>query len=294
MQAIAHVVGIRRYPVKSMGGEALPRCRVGPGGLAGDRVWAVCDAAGEIRSARQWPRLLEFTARFAGGGECAPGVTGSAVPEVLVRCPDGTELASRTPESDAGLGAALGRQCTLEPLRAASEREFYRHRRQLELAEVERDLNRLPDEGELDFSQTPGDMLLVMAEYMTPPGTFFDIFPLHLLSTQALVHLGASRGVDARVERFRPNLVLEFVDPAQPVPEFALVGRELRIGALTVRPRGRTIRCAIPSRAQPQLGLAAEPPMTRAIVELLARHLGIYATVEGEAVLQVGDPVYLV
>lgn len=290
---LAHIAEIRRYPVKSMGGESLTSCTVTPGGVAGDRVWAVCDEHGEIKSARQWPRLLEFGACFTPGTDCPAGVTGTQVPEVTIHCPDGSSLSSHSTHTAAALGTVLGKKCSLQAVRAASERSFYRHPRQRDMAEIERELDRLPDEGELDFSQTPEDLMMLMSEYQTPPGTFFDIFPLHLLSTQALEHLGATRRVDARAERFRPNLLLDFTDPDDPLPEFGLVGSALRIGELTLRPRARTIRCGIPSRAQPRHGITAEREMTRAIVELLARHLGVYATIEGNGTIQVGDPVFL-
>ena len=35
--------GLCRYPVKSMGGEALTRSEVGAAGLPGDRSWALSD-----------------------------------------------------------------------------------------------------------------------------------------------------------------------------------------------------------------------------------------------------------
>jgi len=40
---VGHVAELRRYPVKSMQGERLERIVLGPGGLEGDRRFAVID-----------------------------------------------------------------------------------------------------------------------------------------------------------------------------------------------------------------------------------------------------------
>jgi uncharacterized protein YcbX len=62
---IGHVSGVHRYPVKSMGGEALDSSEVELGGLLGDRTFALRDdEAGELRSARKWPRLMQCSARY--------------------------------------------------------------------------------------------------------------------------------------------------------------------------------------------------------------------------------------
>ena len=56
---------IWRYPVKSMAGQRLDRCTVGPAGIPGDRGWALRDDdAGEIRGARKMPVLMQCAARY--------------------------------------------------------------------------------------------------------------------------------------------------------------------------------------------------------------------------------------
>jgi uncharacterized protein len=52
------VTEIWRYPVKTMGGEKLPRATVGPLGIEGDRIVHVEDARGRVVTSRTQPRFL--------------------------------------------------------------------------------------------------------------------------------------------------------------------------------------------------------------------------------------------
>ncbi len=51
------VVAIRRYPVKSMGGEALDRAEIDDRGLIGDRWFAVEDQDGHFASGKRTRRF---------------------------------------------------------------------------------------------------------------------------------------------------------------------------------------------------------------------------------------------
>lgn len=63
------VVSLRRYPVKSMGGEALESADLDTHGLVGDRRYAVVDAAGFLASGKNTRRfrrrdaIFDYTAR---------------------------------------------------------------------------------------------------------------------------------------------------------------------------------------------------------------------------------------
>ena len=98
---VGRVVGLWRYPVKSMGAEALESVEVGWHGLAGDRRWAFIrrDAT---RSAFPWLTIRDRgdMARFL------PTLTRPDRPEVsqtLVRTPSGEEY----DVADPALGAVL-------------------------------------------------------------------------------------------------------------------------------------------------------------------------------------------
>ncbi|MCO1580737.1 MOSC N-terminal beta barrel domain-containing protein [Crossiella sp. SN42] len=62
-----------RYPIKSTGGERLDQVAVESRGLAGDRLWAVRDAAGKFGSGkntrrfRRMPGLLRLGSRYPNG-----------------------------------------------------------------------------------------------------------------------------------------------------------------------------------------------------------------------------------
>src|SRR5829696_1043918 len=96
--SLGTVRSLWRYPVKSMAGEELDRCVIGPKGMAGDRAWAVVDAAnGGVASAknpRVWPGLIDCRARLGDGA-----------PEI--RLPDGT------PAGAEQLSAFFGRRVEL-------------------------------------------------------------------------------------------------------------------------------------------------------------------------------------
>jgi uncharacterized protein YcbX len=78
-----HVAELWRYPVKSLGGEALETVEIGPGGLAGDRLVQVYDRRGRVVTARTHPRLLALRGSLGPDGE--PAVEGRpwTAPEVL-------------------------------------------------------------------------------------------------------------------------------------------------------------------------------------------------------------------
>lgn len=72
-----------RYPVKSMGGEALDRAYLEPLGITGDRVVHVEDADGHVITARTHPRLLGHHTSLDSSGE--PLVDGERWTESRVR-----------------------------------------------------------------------------------------------------------------------------------------------------------------------------------------------------------------
>jgi uncharacterized protein YcbX len=156
----------------------------------------------------------------------------------------------------------------------------------------ERPIVTLPDgrelpagDAELDafLSERYGDDLRVLREDGVP---HHDAAPLHLLTTSSLRWLGkslpASR-IDAR--RFRPNVLLEAVGVA--LVEDAWVGRRFALGSTVIRVVERTERCVMTTSAQSEL--PKDPEVLRAVTELNDVCLGIYASVEREGLVRVGD-----
>jgi len=283
-----------RHPVKSLGGESVAAARLTKRGLLGDRCWAFVDAAsGEIRSAKQLPGLLAFRARFAPGAEPAPESWGDAVAEVEVVAPDGACIAARDPDAPARLAAAIGEALRLVPLAPPGDRAHYRLREQRGAEQIAAQMQLLPGEPMPDFAGTPAPMLALLAEYATPPGSYTDAYPLHLLTTASLAALRERSGIDADRRRFRPNLVVDTGGGAADFREFDWIGRRLRIGDAILAVESKTIRCAMPSRAQPHFGLAQEPRITPALVVHCKRHLGVNVHVERDGEVHAGDPVLL-
>jgi hypothetical protein len=191
------------------------------------------------------------------------------------------------------LSTYLGKPCTLEPLRPPTDKAFYSPKKERDMAALSVELDQLEDETELDFSQTPEEMMVLLSQYLTPPGTYFDTFPLHIVSSNTLDYLQSKAGVDADIRRFRPNFLLEFFDTHDPDVESSLIGKTVRLGGMTIAPQGKTIRCSIPSRPQSVLGLEADPKMTRAMVDLMQRHVGVYSNIVMPGMVSVGDEVFV-
>ena len=292
---VGKVVEIWRYPVKSMGGETVEQARADARGLAGDRHWAVIDGeAGEIRSAKRWPELLSYRARYVGGKAPATDDYAAAVVQVELVAPDGRTLHSAAAERDAQLSAWLQRAVRLSPRQPAHERDHYRLARARTLESTAAEMELQAGEAPPDFSAMSDVAAVFMkelADCATPPGSYVDAFPLHLMSRNALAWLSGRSGLDADARRFRPNLLID-IDGAGAVPaEDAWIGWQLAIGEARLRIDSRTVRCAMPGRAQPQFGLAAQPTLARALVEHSQRQLGVNVTVEQAGVIRAGDPI---
>jgi uncharacterized protein YcbX len=283
-----------RHPVKSLGGESLASARLTQQGLLGDRCWAFVDAAGgEIRSAKQLPGLLAFRASFVPGAEPVPRAYGEAVAEVEIVGPDGARYAARDPSAQARLAAAIGADLRLVPLAPPEDHQHYRLREPRSAEQMAAQMELQPGEEMPDFSGTPVEMLALLAEHATPPGSYTDAYPLHLLTRASLAALRERSGIDADRRRFRPNLLVDTGDGAADFREFDWVGRRLRVGEAILAVESKTIRCAMPSRAQPQFGLAQDARITPALVVHCKRHLGVNVHVEREGTVGVGDAVSL-
>src|SRR5213080_2055084 len=112
---VGSVVSLWRYPVKSMMGEELNAAEVIPGGLVGDRAYAVVDSSdGKVASAknpRKWPQLFDFRAALTD----APR-TGLQPPQVRITLPDGTVVNSDQSDLNQMFSKVLKREVTLDAI----------------------------------------------------------------------------------------------------------------------------------------------------------------------------------
>jgi uncharacterized protein YcbX len=281
---VASVSEIHRYPVKSMQGEQLESAFVGDDGLRGDRSWAIRDEArGGIEGARKLPSLLRCAARFP---EAVSDRGALPVPEIEI--PDGRRLRADDPEAATCLSELANRSLTLWPRVAAEDESHYRrgtpdHEDLLD--ELRAIFGRLPDEPLPDIGKFPPEILTAS----TLPGTYFDMYPLFLLSTTSLASLQSAQPTsrfDAR--RFRPNLLLEAEESAG-FPENAWVGKRLRVGDAVFQVAMKCPRCVMTTHAFADL--PADRMVMRTLVKENDGDLGVYAAVETPGTVRVGDAV---
>lgn len=284
MAGAGHLDQIWRYPAKSMLGEPLDRAELLAGGIPGDRGWAVRDEVrGGIRGAKKIPGLMRLAARYLTEPE-----SGAPPPPIEIRLPDGRITASNRDDVDATLSDALGHPVTLWPLQPATDLDHYRRGAPDSddlLTELRDIFGRVDDEPLPDVSWMPPEIF----EFESPLGTYFDVSPVHILTTAslaALAGLAAESAVDVR--RFRPNLVIDTAEESGWV-EQSWIGRSVRIGTAVLDIVGPCPRCVMTTR--PVGDLPADTMVLRRIVRDADQNLGVYATIRTPGVIANGDEV---
>jgi uncharacterized protein YcbX len=305
---IGTIQQIWRYPVKSMAGEKLSECSVHTLGIPGDRGWALRDeAAREITNGKRIPLLMQCIARYRE----EPG--NSSIPQVDIRFPDGTLIGSDHPQVNDCLSRILGKDVTLWPLQPAANKSHYRRAKfssriagrlsqystfrsmlpaltsfgsmNVALREV---FSREADEPIPDISLLPPEVL----EFTSPPGTYFDAFPIHLLTTASLETMSQHNpSAIWDVRRFRPNFFIKTENSLGGLVESNWAGRMLRIGTVDLKCEIPTARCGMTTHSQP--GLPKDPSVLRSIVKDADQNLGIYANVISSGKVLQGDQVEL-
>ncbi|MCW3064278.1 MAG: hypothetical protein JWN32_1450 [Solirubrobacterales bacterium] len=274
-------------------GEQLDAVDLSEGGIVGDRAYALRDSAtGKVASAKHpklWPNLLACRAAFV-----EPPPPDGELPPVRIELADGNSVSSDAAGVDAVLSRFFGRD--VELVRAAQNGYTIDQYH--------------PDEDDYDPDGHRDEVVearLGAAFFnerglpsAVPEGSFFDLFPLSVLTTSTLDQLGElepQSRFDAR--RFRMNVIVD--TPAHGFVENEWLGRTLaigddvRIGVALPDPR-----CVMPSLAQEDL------PKDSGILKALARHnridvagarypcAGIYAVAEATGAIRRDDGVSLI
>jgi len=286
------VAELWRFPVKSMGGGRVDSVRIDRRGVHADRLWAVRDVEkGVTASARRIPVLLTCSARYLTdpGDDAGPG----NVPGVVITFPDGREIESGDANVDGALSELAGREMRLVALPPVADKSQHRMTRQDAVAyfapaQVRKDFGLEDTEALPDVSVFTTKDVVTLARHSTPPGTFVDLSPVHLLSTASLRALSPD-GTPYEARRFRPNVLVDVADPGVDFPESDWVGGRLEIGAAALDVAIPTIRCVVPTRPQP--GIELDRAITKQLAERTDRFLGVYANVGTPGVVSVGDEV---
>jgi uncharacterized protein YcbX len=290
-EPVGTVGALWRFPVKSMLGEELDQVDVDEGGIVGDRAFALVDVqTGKVASAKHpkvWPDLLRCRASFS-----KPPRSDEPSPPVRIELADGTSVMSDAPEVDAVLSRFFGREVRLA--RAAPEN--------FTIDQYHPDQEHLDPQGHRDevTESKLGNALFneVGMPSPLPEGSFLDVFPVSVITTSALDHLGELQpGSTFDVRRFRMNVVV--ATPAGGFVENSWIG-----GAIDVGDRVKLAipvpdpRCVMTTVAQE--GLERDPQ----VLKTLARHnrldfagaglypcAGVYAVVASSGTIRSGDPV---
>jgi uncharacterized protein len=236
--------------------------------------------------------LLTATARYP----CPPPADAGPgnVPDVEITFPDGTVLYSSDRAVHAKLSELAGREVRLTALPPAEDTSLHRLRRDhqtdaLSSASLRADFGVADGDKLPDISIVPMADILTLGRYSTPPGTFVDLAPVHVLTTTSLAAIGAEVGEDLDVRRFRPNVVVALNNPDDDLPESQWVGAHVVFDEVALKVSMPTVRCVVPSRAQP--GLEVNRQITRAVAVKAQRCLGVYCGVERAGTVGVGDHV---
>jgi uncharacterized protein len=281
VSSLGSVATIYRYPVKSMAGEKLTATVIGPGGLIGDRQWAVRDVeTGNLVSAkrpRRWGKMLECRAWYEDEGR------------VHIELPSGDRFDVENSEAAEALSDLFSRQVTMERFREPGQGSY-----------------------ESDWPDIEG-MLLAGREGVEFPTNvagrhtegFVDVFPIHVTTTSAMTSLkeaDPSLQVDDR--RFRPTIVID-TGEAEGFVENDWTGESVAVGDVVLSVNRPTFRCMMACTAQGDL------PKQIGILKTLARingdhidlritgdagrgaHFGVWANVQDPGAVQVGDQALL-
>ena len=290
-EVVGSVAGLWRFPVKSMRGEQLQEAEVTEKGILGDRAHALIDnETGKVvsaKSVRLFPDLFEFNAKFIE----APRRDRS-MPEVQITLPDGTPVRSDSDDVNGVLSAHFKRNVSLE--RVAPD--------DFTIDQYHPDVEGATPRGNRDMvvASPLGSALFaaIGAESPVPVGSFFDAFPVSVLTTSSLARMNELEPQSQFDERrFRMNIIVETEQPGFIENEW--LGHDLVLGdkaRLTVT--WPDPRCVMTTLAQGDL------PRDTDVLRALVRHnkqqvgdlgqypcMGVYALVAVSGSLRIGDPV---
>jgi uncharacterized protein YcbX len=292
-EPVGRIRALWRFPVKSMLGEQVDAAELREGGIVGDRAYAIRDRkTGKVASAKHpklWPNLFACRAAFV-----EPPQPGDEPPPVRIELGDEGSVRSDAADVDDVLSSFFGRDVELAH---AAENGYT-------IDQYHPDEENYDPDGHRDEVVEAGLGAAFFNERglpsAVPEGSFFDLYPLSVLTTSSLDELGKlepESNFDAR--RFRMNVIVE--TPARGFVENDWVGRTLAIGDdVEVEVALPDPRCVMPSLAQEEL--PKDPKVLRALIRhnrldvagSLYPCAGVYAVAEATGTMHEEDRVSLV
>lgn len=292
-EAVGSIAVLWRFPVKSMTGERIEQAEVTGKGLLGDRAYALIDSAtGKVvsaKSVRLFPGVLNCQAVFV-----EPPRPGSELPPVRITLPDGASVTSDSGDVNSMLSAHFGREVTLA--RSAPD-DFTIDQYHPDLADVDPSGHR-----DTVVEQKLGSAFFAEAGLASPvpAGSFFDLFPVSVLTTSTLKQLNKLQPqsrIDER--RFRMNVIIGAKDAG--FVENRWIGHTLALGdAVRLTIALPDPRCVMTTLPQDDL------PEDTDVLRTLFRHnkiqvgevgqfpcAGVYAVITAPGTIRLGDPVFI-
>jgi uncharacterized protein YcbX len=292
-EVVGSVAGLWRFPVKSMRGEQLREADVTEQGILGDRAYALIDKdTGKVVSAKSvklFPNLLNCKAAFV-----EPGRREGDVPAVQIALPDGTTERSDSDNVDRVLSTYFKRNVKLARI-APDDFTIDQYHPDVEGADPGGNRNMVVE-------QKLGSALFAALGMKSPVsvGSFFDVFPMSVLTTSTLARLNELRPESRfRERRFRMNVIIKTERPG--FVENDWVGHGLGLGDGTLLNIALLDpRCVMTTLAQDDL------PQDTDILRTLVQHnrvqvgdlgrfpcAGVYAVVATPGRIRTGDHVVL-
>jgi hypothetical protein len=266
-------------------GEELARVDLGPGGVAGDRAYALVDEETNkvvsVKRPRRWGRIFELTAATSPEGVvavCFPGgarlaIDDDALPGALTEFFGRPVLVAATPPPDATFDEAWVRD--------------------------------LKDDADPYFGVPSrveeGDELIDAGTFMSGLGNFFNFGAVHLVTTSTTRRL-EQHAPDSRFDpaRFRANITVD--TDADGFVETGWQGRVLMVGDVRMTVTFTVPRCVMTTLQQGSL--PADLNVLRTITAVNSVDVfstgtpypcvGVYAEVLEGGPISVGDEVRLV
>jgi len=186
---------------------------------------------------------------------------------------------------NAKLSNVLGKEVSIWPIMPDDESDHYK-RLPMDEAELRRIFAREDGEPIPDMTQF-SDYLI---EHIPPPGTYFDVYSVHLLTTSTLRYMESlNPDSDWTPQRFRPNFVIDTGDEPALI-ENTWIGKTTTINGVELLCIGPAPRCAVTAHPQGN-DIVKDPNILRTIVKDAGQNLGIYCEVKNTGQINAGNVV---